>query len=815
MFYLILVTLMFVLIINIVEAVGITGCQALAGDTVYTLSANFTSDADPCFTINGNNILFEGNRSNDVLIHGRSGDVIFSTTSARTNITINGTWINFTSGTDDEVIYLSSSSNKEIYITDNLIYSPTSSTSYIEAIEIAGKNVSVLKNNITFGARYGAILVTGSYANSTTKYNWINLTGASSQSRGIYYGYATQGNISHNTIYAENQAGFLGSGDLIYVSGGDLEAQSGNIINNTMYRNDGGCIKTGAEGSWNFTDNKCYACRNSQTGETGRCSDEATIPEYLTGIEVASNGYPHYIANNYIETWDYYGALNAITIYSSKNTIYNNTMVVKSKASAQYDGCYYISAYGNNFTDNNCTCLENAGLCYELLNYASGNIFTREKCYSNYSFWTAYTNPTGFLLYHALDNYCYDCYFENINTVSPDKYYNLALLWDDSNTFYFINATDSGKGESAIENVTCCNSAGSSCDIAYGTYRDNEVMRGYRVGINVTDSNYDMGVANANVFIWDNNHSEAQWGAITDSEGLVTDEVVYNQIYDCSQYKSYNISINTKISHAAGTYDSETWYNYNGLYSFPITFNFEPNYRISCSSCDINNNCGISVDLHQIDGQPILGANNNISIFDENWNMINTSIMDEQGLGIYTKDFNMSYGEGLYYAAVDINSVANANLICSFFVGGAGGAGGLTAEEQSCLFTGKYINGSTCEVGETGGELKMIAIIFGSIIFMFAFGYLGFKFEGLLPKIFGYGVSLIQLVFLMGLIYANEKGTSLLQLVKINFYITLILVFGIGATTIVIAAIKIMNINDEMPEEDIKWLDDKGSKWKK
>lgn len=123
-------------------------------------------------------------------------------------------------------------------------------------------------------------------------------------------------------------------------------------------------------------------------------------------------------------------------------------------------------------------------------------------------------------------------------------------------------------------------------------------------------------------------------------------------------------------------------------------------------------------------------------------------------------------------------------------------------------------NGDSGYITVEVNEKKMIAIVIGfiaAIIFFAAIGLLnpGKEIGKTGIRIFGYGMALIQLLSLVFILYANEIGVSLVTVLKINFTVMLILVFGIFMLMLIYLTGRLINPSDsEMNKEekdDKKW----------
>ena len=118
----------------------------------------------------------------------------------------------------------------------------------------------------------------------------------------------------------------------------------------------------------------------------------------------------------------------------------------------------------------------------------------------------------------------------------------------------------------------------------------------------------------------------------------------------------------------------------------------------------------------------------------------------------------------------------------------------------------------TVDTGDTGNitvarQNNMIAIIMGLIFVMTFFAIFGFVFNSWGAKIFGYGVSLIQLLNIVYVLYINELNQSLAPILRINFFSILWLAFGIGLISIIRLLLSLISMGEgaDTPEEDKKW----------
>ncbi|KKN62126.1 hypothetical protein LCGC14_0515020 [marine sediment metagenome] len=116
------------------------------------------------------------------------------------------------------------------------------------------------------------------------------------------------------------------------------------------------------------------------------------------------------------------------------------------------------------------------------------------------------------------------------------------------------------------------------------------------------------------------------------------------------------------------------------------------------------------------------------------------------------------------------------------------------------------------DTGDTGNitverQNNMIAIIIGLIFVMIFFLALGFIFDKLGAKLFGYGIAFIQLLNIVYILYINELNQSLAPILRINFISILWLSFGVGMISIIRLSISLISMGKgaDDPKEDKKW----------
>lgn len=99
-------------------------------------------------------------------------------------------------------------------------------------------------------------------------------------------------------------------------------------------------------------------------------------------------------------------------------------------------------------------------------------------------------------------------------------------------------------------------------------------------------------------------------------------------------------------------------------------------------------------------------------------------------------------------------------------------------------------------------------LIFTSIFFL----VVGFMTPKLGFKVAGIGVGIIQIIILSFVVWINRAGNSIISILNMNFYILLILGFGIGFIGLIFFVIRIMDVGDDLTgkesgseEYDKKW----------
>lgn len=102
-------------------------------------------------------------------------------------------------------------------------------------------------------------------------------------------------------------------------------------------------------------------------------------------------------------------------------------------------------------------------------------------------------------------------------------------------------------------------------------------------------------------------------------------------------------------------------------------------------------------------------------------------------------------------------------------------------------------------------KTNMFTILIGIIAIMLFFGGMGYFTKLSNIKSFAYGLSLIQLVNLVFILYISEAGGSLIPILRINFWSISILAFGIGMIGLIRWTVRLINPEDVEEDEKKKW----------
>lgn len=157
-----------------------------------------------------------------------------------------------------------------------------------------------------------------------------------------------------------------------------------------------------------------------------------------------------------------------------------------------------------------------------------------------------------------------------------------------------------------------------------------------------------------------------------------------------------------------------------------------------------------------------------------------------------------------------------------FFMNGTGvenftfsnyGSTGLCSYEWNITTQSSYTftinNGDTGQITvERTNEVdsKMLSIIIGIAAIILYFTVLGFLNTNVWIRYGSFFLSMVELVYMLGILYVNEMGGILSELLKINFYIFAILGLGLGLLTLVMHNLSVMDFSqDEELLTPVKW----------
>lgn len=186
----------------------------------------------------------------------------------------------------------------------------------------------------------------------------------------------------------------------------------------------------------------------------------------------------------------------------------------------------------------------------------------------------------------------------------------------------------------------------------------------------------------------------------------------------------------------------------------------------SYSQCDSSTNCYLTID------------------YPNSVNMINNQTMSNSGVYFnYTLNSSLLNVESCFYSF---------NIDCS-------------GEKNG------FKNGYFCVTfsGNERQETNRTAMILGFITTIVFFAWMGIANDNRGVKIFAFGLSFIELIFMIGTMYASETGMIMTSLLKVNFYSMLILGFGVGIYTLNNYYRKILE-EDELKKTG-KW--ERNTKW--
>jgi len=122
----------------------------------------------------------------------------------------------------------------------------------------------------------------------------------------------------------------------------------------------------------------------------------------------------------------------------------------------------------------------------------------------------------------------------------------------------------------------------------------------------------------------------------------------------------------------------------------------------------------------------------------------------------------------------------------------------LNFSESIGEYTIKLCNDATTQVFVERREDNMLAITIGLIIVIIASALLAIFTSNIAIKVLGYGIALSEIITLMFLLYAREANSTLVPLLKTNFYIILLIGGLFGLIALFMFIIKLINPGDKM-----------------
>lgn len=120
------------------------------------------------------------------------------------------------------------------------------------------------------------------------------------------------------------------------------------------------------------------------------------------------------------------------------------------------------------------------------------------------------------------------------------------------------------------------------------------------------------------------------------------------------------------------------------------------------------------------------------------------------------------------------------------------------------------------EITPTGFKIEnnLLAITFGFLILITYFFIIGYINKTFGMKFICNSLALVELIMLVGIFFINESSGSLINLLKINFYVMAILGFGIGMISMFMHSLRIAVPEETMDEDDsYKWEGNTNEKW--
>lgn len=90
-------------------------------------------------------------------------------------------------------------------------------------------------------------------------------------------------------------------------------------------------------------------------------------------------------------------------------------------------------------------------------------------------------------------------------------------------------------------------------------------------------------------------------------------------------------------------------------------------------------------------------------------------------------------------------------------------------------------------------------------------GYFCLRYSGLNEdnktfwfSIFCFGIALVEFIFMVGVLFVNEVGWNLAELLRVHFYVMIILSFGISFVGLILIIIRVFRWKGE-DQKDKKW----------
>jgi len=99
-------------------------------------------------------------------------------------------------------------------------------------------------------------------------------------------------------------------------------------------------------------------------------------------------------------------------------------------------------------------------------------------------------------------------------------------------------------------------------------------------------------------------------------------------------------------------------------------------------------------------------------------------------------------------------------------------------------------------------SMRMIAITIMFIITGIFFFIMGAKNDKVPAKLFGYSMGFVELLMLVGVLYADYLGKDLTTLLYVNFSLILIIGFGLGIYTFFMTSVELIDVKGN---DNLKW----------